>query len=186
MINKPLLLMIKDPQRIKGDLGVSKAKLAKLQKETYAFWAVCPYSRTALKLIINDEEDFYYVLEDRLVNSRHNTIFEDIAEEIGNALIKKGRIHVLKAGDVGGVIRVDVEFGLPNLLWALYPRGYFDITRSPLVIRMLSAITKPLFFIASPFITLYQKAVYKNVYKSIFKSYPEFVKELKKGMHHAY
>lgn len=181
-ISKKLYLMVRDPTMIKGDIGLSRDAKRYLKEESDSFWAVCPYSRASLRL--KKMGEYYYVVDDIWVSKEKNTLLEDIAIDIAEVCAKWGRIHIKKAEDVKGAVRVDIDFGVPNLLWALYPRGIWAILRAAWPLKALSFLSRPLFFLLTPLTRSWQKFVYKKVYNSTLSLYPMFQKEIMRGMQH--
>lgn len=179
----PKVIMFRGPvtRKVKGDDELPPKIKKELRKNLdEGSWVVCPYSRTYLN--IKEWGDCFYIMDDILINDKKNTVLEDIAYVLGEACAKYGRIHIKSAMDHMGAVRMEVDWGIPNLIWALYPRGFRQAAKASIGLKILSFLSTPLFFLAAPLTKLWQKFVYKRVYKLVFLKYPNFNKEIWRGV----
>lgn len=176
-----MFAILKDPRNLRGDLDLPPHILKELKTDrSGGLWLLCPYSRTAI--YVKKYGDIYYIIDDIWVSPYKNTILEDLAYEIAENCARVGRIHIKKAVDHMGSVKVEIEWGVPNLLWALYPRGVTDVLKAPWTIKALSFVTAPVFKLLNPLTKLWQKMVYKKVYKSALSMYPQFSGQMFRGM----
>jgi len=174
--NERRYIMIREHGSIDGDVRLSWWKRRRLKRDQ-GVWMIDPISRT--NLLVKSLEDKIYIVDE--VAYRPN-VLEALAIEIGEELVSRGRINVTTAQNIYGNVRVDVNFGIPNLLWLLYPRGSLDIVRAPKALRIISTLTRPIFFIVDLVVKAWQHRIYRQVYQRTFSMFPQYTKELYTGM----